>query len=190
MYIRKISRKNADGSVVSYLQLAHNVRDPQKGYAKAEVIYNFGCQEELDLAAIKRLVKSLPRFLSPKDALEATAALVGSCQRGHKKEACALLSHKTYGFRYLRESGGGKIAIDMGKNRAEERLERKYLLSTSDDSLSPEDVALGYKQLLQVESAFRTLKTTLELRPIHHRKEDRSCSHVLLCWLALPSGTG
>ena len=51
MYIRKISRKNADGSVVSYLQLAHNVRDPQKGYTKAEVIYNFGRQEELDVAA-------------------------------------------------------------------------------------------------------------------------------------------
>src|SRR5660397_227893 len=78
MYIRKISRKNADGSVVSYLQLAHNVRDPQKGYTKAEVIYNFGRQEELDLAAIKRLVKSLCRFLSPADALEATAALAGS----------------------------------------------------------------------------------------------------------------
>jgi Transposase DDE domain len=73
----------------------------------------------------------------------------------------------------------------MGKVRAEERLDGKYLLSTSDDSLTPEDVALGYKQLLQVERAFRTLKTTLELRPVHHRKEDRIRSHVLLCWLAL-----
>jgi hypothetical protein len=73
----------------------------------------------------------------------------------------------------------------MRKVRAEERLDGKYLLSTSDDSLSPEDVALGYKQLLQVERAFRTLKTTLELRPVHHRKEDRIRSHVLLCWLAL-----
>jgi len=104
--------------------------------------------------------------------------------RGHKKSACALLSHKTYG-RYLRESENGKIAIDMGKVQAEERLDGKYLLSTSDDSLSPEDVALGYKQLLQVERAFRTLKTTLELRPVYHRKEDRIRSHVLLCWLAL-----
>lgn len=104
--------------------------------------------------------------------------------RGHKKAVCALLSHKTYG-RYLREKGNGKIAIDTAKIRAEERLDGKYLLSTSDDSLSPEDVALGYKQLLQVERAFRTLKTTLDLRPVHHRKEDRIRSHVLLCWLAL-----
>lgn len=47
------------------------------------------------------------------------------------------------------------------------------------------DVALGYKQLLEVEEAFRTLKHTLELRPIYHRKEDRIRAHVLLCWLAL-----
>lgn len=119
------------------------------------------------------------------EKLRASLEAMGEPQmRGHKKAACALLSHRTYG-RYLRESANGKIAIDMGKVKAEERLDGKYLLSTSDDSLCPEDVALGYKQLLQVERAFRTLKTTLELRPIHPRKEDRIRSHVLLCWLAL-----
>jgi len=46
-------------------------------------------------------------------------------------------------------------------------------------------VALGYKQLLQVEAAFRTLKQSLELRPVYHRKEERIRAHVLLCWLAL-----
>ena len=54
-----------------------------------------------------------------------------------------------------------------------------------DDSLSPEDVALGYKQLLEVERAFRTLKTTLDLRPLYHRTDDRIRAHVLLCFLAL-----
>ncbi|WP_395858278.1 hypothetical protein [Desulfofundulus sp. TPOSR] len=44
---------------------------------------------------------------------------------------------------------------------------------------------MGYKQLYEVEYAFRTLKTTLELRPIYHCLEDRIRSHVLLCWLAL-----
>ncbi|KLU62249.1 hypothetical protein CEB3_c12930 [Peptococcaceae bacterium CEB3] len=37
----------------------------------------------------------------------------------------------------------------------------------------------------EVERAFRTLKTTLELRPVYHRKDDRICAHVLLCGLAL-----
>jgi hypothetical protein len=37
MYIRTISRKNKDGSEVSYVQLAHNRRDKETGYAKADV---------------------------------------------------------------------------------------------------------------------------------------------------------
>jgi hypothetical protein len=43
----------------------------------------------------------------------------------------------------------------------------KYLIRTSDDTLSSVDVALGYKQLYQLENAFRTLKTTLALRPVY-----------------------
>ncbi|CAM4382553.1 Transposase [Paenibacillus alkaliterrae] len=66
-----------------------------------------------------------------------------------------------------------------------EHLDGKYLLRTSDDTLSTEDVALGYKQLLKVEAAFRTLKQSLELRPVYHRKEERIRAHVLLCWLGL-----
>ena len=60
-----------------------------------------------------------------------------------------------------------------------------HILGTSDKSLSAEDVALGYKQLMEVERAFRTLKSTLSLRPVYHTKSDRIRSHVMLCWLAL-----
>lgn len=107
-------------------------------------------------------------------------------QRGkaHKKAVCALLAHRSLG-RYLRPLKNGTITIDRAKVKAEAHLDGKYLLSTSDDSLSPEDVALGYKQLLEVERAFRTLKTTLDLRPLYHRKDDRIRAHVLLCFLAL-----
>jgi hypothetical protein len=59
------------------------------------------------------------------------------------------------------------------------------LLSTSDPDLSAEDVALGYKNLLEAERGFRDLKSTLELRPVFHRLEPRIRAHVLLCWLAL-----
>ena len=114
MYIRKISRKNADGSVVSYLQLAHNVRDPQKGYTKAEVIYNFGRQEELDVAAIKRLVKSLCRFLSPEDALEATAALAGSGGDGRLR----FIGSRPMGGAYLLRELWERIGIKDVLSRA------------------------------------------------------------------------
>jgi len=47
-----------------------------------------------------------------------------------------------------------------------------------------EDIALGYK-LLEVKRAFRTLKSSLSLRPFCHSKDDRIRSHELICWLAL-----
>ena len=102
----------------------------------------------------------------------------------HKKAVCALLSHRSMG-RYIRQTKTGKLRINQAKVQEEESLDGKYLLSSSDDTLSPEDIALGYKQLMEVERAFRTLKTTLELRPLYHRKEERIRAHVLLCYLSL-----
>ena len=102
----------------------------------------------------------------------------------HKKAVCALLSHRSMG-RYIRQTKTGKLRINQAKVQEEESLDGKYLLSSSDDTLSPEDIVLGYKQLMEVERAFRTLKTTLELRPLYHRKEERIRAHVLLCYLSL-----
>ncbi|ODA40851.1 Mobile element protein [Desulfosporosinus sp. BG] len=79
----------------------------------------------------------------------------------------------------------GNFKINNQAVKEMEHLDGRYLIRTSDDTLSVEDVALGYKQLLEVERAFRTLKTTLELRPVYHRKEERIRAHVLLCWLSL-----
>ena len=102
----------------------------------------------------------------------------------HTKTVCALLTHPTLG-RYLKRDRRGRLTVDHEKVKSEERLDGKYLIVTSDDSLSPEDIALGYKQLAEVERAWRTMKTELEIRPMHHRKAERIKAHVLLCWLAL-----
>lgn len=100
------------------------------------------------------------------------------------KSKYALLAHRSMG-RYLKELKSGSLKIDKAKVKKEVKLDGKYLLSTSDKSLSAEDVALGYKQLMEVERAFRTLKSTLSLRPVYHTKDDRIRSHVMLCWIAL-----
>jgi hypothetical protein len=77
MYVRSIKRKNKDGSEVEYIQLAHNTRHPEKGYSRAEVVYSFGRRDQLDVAALKRLVSSLSRFISPEDAQELEAQGTG-----------------------------------------------------------------------------------------------------------------
>jgi hypothetical protein len=47
--------------------------------------------------------------------------------------------------RYVKELKSGKLKIDKAKVKQEERLDGKYLLSSSDKTLSAEDIALGYK---------------------------------------------
>ncbi len=94
-------------------------------------------------------------------------------RRRASKAECALRAHPTLG-RYLRHTQTGRLPIDRAKIDAEERLDGKFLISTSDPDISAEDVALGYKNLLEAERGFRDLKGTLELRPVFHRLERAS----------------
>ena len=87
--------------------------------------------------------------------------------------------------RYLRATPAGKLRIDHAKIKTEENLDGKYLLRCSDPHLSAEDIALGYKQLLEVERGWRDMKQIIDLRPVYHRLEERIRAHVILCWLAL-----
>jgi IS4 transposase len=87
--------------------------------------------------------------------------------------------------RYLRVIPGGLLRIDAAAIKAEENLDGKYLLRCSDPELPAEDIALGYKQLLEAERGWRDLKQVIDLRPACHRKEERIRAHVIWCWLAL-----
>jgi hypothetical protein len=71
--LRETRRTNRDGSVVRYLQLAHNERHPESGNSVAKVIHSFGRAEHVDRQALGRLVSSISRFLTPEQARAATA---------------------------------------------------------------------------------------------------------------------
>ncbi|HKM16909.1 MAG TPA: transposase, partial [Limnochordia bacterium] len=102
----------------------------------------------------------------------------------HEKAACALGSHKVFG-RYLRQTKAGKLRLNRSKISTEAKLDGKYLVSTSDDGLSAEDIVAGYKQLAVIERVFRDLKHLIDIRPVNHRLKSRIRAHVLLCWLAI-----
>jgi hypothetical protein len=88
-------------------------------------------------------------------------------------------------WRMVRRLNDGRFRIDKAAIAREEKLDGKWLLRTSDDSLTPTDLAVAYKQLLEVERGWRDMKGSLGLRPVFHHREDRIRSHVQLCWLAL-----
>jgi transposase len=141
---------------------------------------------EAELARIEAL-RETERHRRKKRAAGATARrkqLARNQEKAHVKAECALRDHPSLG-RYLRLTPTGRLRVDRAKVAAEQRLDGKFLLSTSDPDITAEDVALGYKNLLEAERSFRDLKGILCLRPIFHRLEERIRAHILICWLAL-----
>jgi DDE family transposase len=130
---------------------------------------------ERDAAVRERMLAQLDEMIAGSDKLSATK----------RAELRGVISTKPGPNRYLRVTPGGLLRTDAAAVKAEENLDGKYLLRTSDPKLSAEDIALGYKQLLEVERGWRDLKQVIDLRPVYHRKEERIRAHVILCWLAL-----
>jgi hypothetical protein len=87
--------------------------------------------------------------------------------------------------RLLRRTKTGLLRIDRAAADREAHYDGKWLLRTSDLTLTAEDLAAAYKQLLAVERGWRDCKSSLGLRPVYHYREDRIRAHVQLCWLAL-----
>ena len=96
----------------------------------------------------------------------------------------ALRTHPAL-YRLLRRTGEGKLRLDRAAVARDARLDGKWLLRTSDETLSAADLAAAYKQLYQVERGWRDMKGALRLRPVFHFREDRIRAHAGLCWLAL-----
>ena len=102
-----------------------------------------------------------------------------------RSELYGALSTKPAYKRFLRKTPTGKLRIDRAAVAKEAKLDGKFLLRTSDETLSPADLAEGYKALYEAERGWRDLKHTIDMRPAYHRREDRIEAHVQLCWLAL-----
>jgi hypothetical protein len=160
-----------------YATVADNLRvkEVKVGNGERFVICHNPEAADRDTHVRDRLVAQLTDMIAKSDTLNATkrAALRG------------VISTKPGLNRYLRVTGGGLLRLDQAAIKAEEKLDGKYLLRATDPHMSTEDIALGYKQLYEVERGWRTLKTTLDLRPVYHRLEQRIRAHIILCWLAL-----
>ena len=148
-----------------YKDVAGNLKVKEVRIAEDErfvICFNPGAAER-DAAVRTRMIAQLEEAIRDSDQLS----------RDKRAELRGVISTRPGLNRYLRVTPGGLLRADAGKAKAEENLDGKYLLRTADPGLSAEDIALGYKQLLEVERGWRDMKQVIDLRPVYHRKEER-----------------
>jgi len=115
--------------------------------------------------------------------LEAELASLSDQTEGYSKRACALRTSARYG-RLLKETPKG-LAINRQAILELERFDGKFVVHSNDDSLTAEDMALGYKQQQRVEEAWRSMKSGLKMRPVFHWAVHRIHAHIAITVLAL-----
>jgi hypothetical protein len=167
-----LSRQGRYKTVAGNLQVKE-VRLPDAG---DRFIICFNPDQAVRDAAVRaKMITALEELIAGSDQLSVTK----------RAELRGKISTMPGLNRFLRVTPGGLLRADKAKAKAEENLDGKYLLRSADPQMSAEDIAAGYKQLLEVERGWRDMKSVLDLRPACHRLEERIRAHVILCWLAL-----
>jgi len=103
-------------------------------------------------------------------------------QRNQRAAKCFVIRFET-----ANDAPSG-VRVDWGRDEAEQKLREQshgcYALRTNVRDWTQEEVWKTYIQLTDVENAFRAHKSELEIRPIHHQREDRAQAHIFVCFLA------
>jgi Transposase DDE domain len=117
-----------------------------------------------------------------QDAADRAALLAKLRQTLAQHGPKAVVGNRGYA-RYL-QIAKGSVSLNEAAIAREARLDGKFVLTTSTE-LPAAEVALAYKSLWRVERAFRNLKSTLDVRPVFHQRDDSVIGHITGCFLAL-----
>lgn len=128
-----------------------------------------------------RYIVCLNERQARKDAAD-RQAIIESLKKQLKKGPKVLVGNK--GYRKYLKVQKGSAQIDTVKVESESRFDGKWVLMTN-TNLSPEQVALKYKELWRVERVFRDVKSLLDTRPVYHQKDENIAGHVFCSFLAL-----
>jgi transposase len=129
----------------------------------------------------KRYIVCLNSKQARKDARD-RQAIIDSLEEKITTNPKSLIGNKGY-RRYLTIERNS-VSLNQDKIQRESRFDGKWVLITN-TNFSPEEVALKYKELWQVEHVFRDVKSILETRPVYHQKDENIRGHVFCSFLAL-----
>ena len=165
----------ADNLRVKEIRVAPGGGNNEGARAERFVVCHNPDAAERDAAVRERLIEHLSGLIDGSDAWS----------KRKRDEFVGSLKGKPGLRRLLRRTKTGLLRIDRAAAAREAHYDGKWLLRTSDLTLTGEDLAAAYKQLLAVERGWRDCKSSLGLRPVYHHREDRIRAHIQLCWLAL-----
>src|SRR6266850_3860155 len=180
--MRKVTEVPLEGLTRAgrYRDVAHNLRVKEVYVGTGERRHRYVVCDHPDEA--KREQAHRERLL---DVVRAELAALDTRQADHPKRACELLASRRFG-RSLQMDARGRLRINATKVAGEAKYDGKVVVTTNDDTLDAEDIALGYTSMMLIEGCFRRMKTTgLQTRPIYHWRPHRIIAHVKLCVLAL-----
>ena len=135
MFIRTSSRRNKDGTKVSYLQLAHNTWDPVAKTSKMKVLYNFGRLEQVDRAGIERLIASLSKLVD--------SPVLTADGEGAAGEGLSFIESRPLGGAWVLDALWARLGIDktmgnlLGKTRRDAAVERVLFALVANRALAP-----------------------------------------------------
>ena len=146
-------------------------------------------QTVADNLEVKEVRVGENRYVVCRNPLEAKKdaavreAIVEKLRRTIEKQGPkAVVGNRGYA-RFLKVAKGS-ATIDEDAVQRDTRLDGKFVLRTN-TNLSAVEVAQTYKSLWRVERTFREQKSTLEVRPIYHHRDDTSIGHIVASFLAL-----
>jgi len=88
---------------------------------------------------------------------------------------------------YVTQKGGKATDLRFVKKKTkvnEDKQKGVYFIRTNYENLNEKELWNIYNTIREVEATFRTLKSDLNIRPVHHQKDDRIESHIYLTLLA------
>jgi transposase len=129
----------------------------------------------------KRYIVCLNTKQARKEAQD-RQAIIDSLKDKIKTGPKSLIGNK--GYRKYLKIDRNSVRIDKEKIEYESRFDGKWVLITNTD-FTPEQAALKYKELWQVEHLFRDVKSVFETRPIYHQRDENIRGHVFCSFLAL-----
>ena len=200
VYVRVSSRKNKTGQVVRYLQLAHNEWDPAVGVSRTRVLHSFGREDEIDRAAVERLVAALTKLLDPAAAAVAVAGPVDM----------TFTESRPMGGAYVLDGLWRRLGIDTaigkalsGKRVDAIRVERILFALTANRALKPSsklaatewiayDVHIDGLSEVVDEACYRAMDAligveTVVAREIYHQVADLLNLEVDLLFFDYPA---